>query len=88
VIVGYGTVWRFIAREDITFKKNVRAAEQERPDVAEARLRWMSDSLRFDPAKLVFVDETGHQPRWRVSTDAPSAVAASSVASPGDTGRR
>jgi transposase len=21
VIVGYGTVWRFIAREDITFKK-------------------------------------------------------------------
>jgi transposase len=37
----------------------VRAAEQERPDVAEARLRWMSDRLRFDPAKLVFVDETG-----------------------------
>jgi transposase len=59
VIVGSGTVWRFIAREDITFKKSVRAAEQERPDVAEARLRWMSDRLRFDPAKLVFVDETG-----------------------------
>lgn len=40
-------------------KKSVRAAEQERPDVAEARLRWMSNRLRFDPAKLVFVDETG-----------------------------
>jgi transposase len=37
----------------------VRAAEQERPDVAEARLRWMSDQPRLDPAKLVFVDETG-----------------------------
>lgn len=59
MIVGYGTVWRFIAREDITFKKSVRTAEQERPDVAEAWLRWMSDRLRFDPAKLVFVDETG-----------------------------
>ncbi len=22
IIVGYGTVWRFLAREDITFKKN------------------------------------------------------------------
>src|SRR5579872_1008904 len=40
-------------------KKSVRAAEQERPDVAEARLRWASDQLQLDPAKLVFVDETG-----------------------------
>jgi hypothetical protein len=45
-----GTVWRFIAREDIMFKK-MRAAEQERPDVAEAQLRWMGDQLRLDPAK-------------------------------------
>lgn len=37
----------------------MRAAEQERPDIAEARLRWMSDQPRLDPAKLVFVDETG-----------------------------
>ena len=27
VSVGYGTVWRFIVREDITYKKSVRAAE-------------------------------------------------------------
>lgn len=40
-------------------KKTVHAAEQERPDVAEARLRWASDQLQLDPAKLVFVDETG-----------------------------
>jgi len=37
----------------------VRAAEQERPDVAEARQRWTSDQPRLDPAKLVFIDETG-----------------------------
>jgi len=37
----------------------VRAAEQERPDVAEARQRWTSDQPRLDPGKLVFVDETG-----------------------------
>jgi transposase len=37
----------------------VRAAEQERPDVAEARLRWAGDQLQLDPAKLVFIDETG-----------------------------
>jgi len=50
VIVGYGTVWRFFEREDITFKKSVRAAEQERPAVAEARLRWTCDQPRLDPA--------------------------------------
>ncbi|MGH8732266.1 MAG: IS630 family transposase [Burkholderiales bacterium] len=59
VIVGYGTVWRFFDREDITVKKSVRAAEQERPDVAAARLRWRSDQPRLDSGKLVFVDETG-----------------------------
>lgn len=37
----------------------MRAVEQERPDVAEARLRWRSDQPQLDPAKLVFVDETG-----------------------------
>jgi transposase len=37
----------------------VRAAEQERPDVAEARVRWKNEQPRLDPAKLVFVDESG-----------------------------
>ena len=37
----------------------MRAAEQERPDVAQARQRWKHDQARLDPAKLVFVDETG-----------------------------
>jgi len=37
----------------------VRAAEQERPDVAAARARWKSDQATLDPARLVFIDETG-----------------------------
>jgi DDE superfamily endonuclease len=37
----------------------VRAAEQERPDVAEARRQWKDDQTKLDPAKLVFIDETG-----------------------------
>ena len=37
----------------------MRAAEQERPDVAHARQRWKEEQARLDPAKLVFVDETG-----------------------------
>jgi hypothetical protein len=39
-------------------KKSLRAAEQERADVARARQRWMREQGMFDPAHLVFVDET------------------------------
>ena len=52
-------VWRFFERHKITVKKkSVRAAEQERADVARARRRWMREQGLFDPARLVFVDET------------------------------
>jgi transposase len=37
----------------------VHAAEQERPDVALARADWLRDQPLLDPAKLVFIDETG-----------------------------
>ena len=46
------SVWRFFKRHDITFKKSLRAAEQERADVARARRRWMREWGRFDPAGL------------------------------------
>jgi transposase len=51
-------VWRFFQRHNITFKKSLRAAEQERADVARARRRWMREQGLFDPARLVFIDET------------------------------
>lgn len=37
----------------------MRAAEQERADVAAARLVWQSLQPRLDPRRLVFIDETG-----------------------------
>ena len=39
-------------------KKTLHAAEQTRPDVAEARERWKAGQGDLDPAKLVFIDET------------------------------
>jgi transposase len=37
----------------------VHAAEQERPDVAEARAAWKAGQGTLDPSRLVFIDETG-----------------------------
>ena len=37
----------------------MHAAEQERPDVAAARTAWKQDQPTLDPARLVFIDETG-----------------------------
>jgi transposase len=37
----------------------VRAAEQERPDVAAARTVWADQQASLDPERLVFIDETG-----------------------------
>ena len=59
IVGSRSAVWRFFARHKITVKKkSVRAAEQERADVARARRRWMREQGLFDPARLVFVDET------------------------------
>src|SRR6202158_6218800 len=56
---GLGSVWRFFDRHGISFKKSVRAAEQDRPDVAAARTAWADDQAKLDPDRLVFIDETG-----------------------------
>lgn len=53
-------LWRFFDRHEITFKtKSAHASEQQRPDVLEKRRRWFDGQLDLDPAKLVFIDETG-----------------------------
>jgi transposase len=58
-IVGSRTaVWRFYERHDISFKKTLYAEEQRRADVVRGRRRWMRDQGMFDPAQLVFIDET------------------------------
>ena len=48
-------VWRFFQRHQITFKKPGRAAACGR---SAARRRWMREQGLFDPARLVFIDET------------------------------
>ena len=39
-------------------KKILYAVEQKRLEVARARRRWMREQGMFDPARLVFIDET------------------------------
>ena len=39
-------------------KKSQRAAEQDRPDVTQARAEWRRNQPTLSPAKLVFIDET------------------------------
>ena len=56
---GTTTIWRFFNARHITFKKSAHAAEQDRPDVAEAREAWFEGQLDLDPERLVFIDETG-----------------------------
>lgn len=37
----------------------MRAAEQDRPDVAAARAAWLQGQAKLDADRLVFIDETG-----------------------------
>lgn len=53
-------------REAQSQKKTLIAAEQNRPDVARRRAQWCKYRDRFDPARLVFIDET-----WTKTNMAP-----------------
>ena len=52
-------VARFFERIGYSFKKSVLASEQGRADVAAARQAWQAAMPGLDPARLVFIDETG-----------------------------
>jgi hypothetical protein len=52
------SVWRFLTAEGLSFKKGLRAAEQDRPDVARKRARWKRHQGKVDPERLIFIDET------------------------------
>ena len=58
VTVSYGAVWAFFAREGLTFKKSLRASEQDRTDIARRREQWKKYQGRLDARRLVFIDET------------------------------
>ena len=40
-------------------EKTLEAAERDREDVAEARRAWRAELAGIDPARLIFIDETG-----------------------------
>jgi transposase len=58
VVVGKSSIARFLNHLDLTFKKSLHAAEQDRPDVAAARRAWRRKHAKLDPRRLVFIDET------------------------------
>lgn len=58
VMTSYGSVWRLVHDEGISFKKMLFASEQDRPDVARKRRRWKAHQGNLDPTRLVFIDET------------------------------
>ena len=58
VEVSHDTVWKFLRREGLRFKKTLFALEQARADIARRRRRWRSVQPGLDPRRLVFIDET------------------------------
>src|SRR5580658_5116030 len=58
VNVSQSAISRFLHYINMTFKKSIHAAEQDRPDVAAARKALRKEQLILDPKQLVFIDET------------------------------
>ncbi len=69
------SLWRFLDRHGITYKKSLQAAERQRADVARARRRWIREQGMLDPARLVFIDETAVSTNMvRLRGRAPSGI--------------
>ncbi|MCY4590119.1 MAG: IS630 family transposase [Alphaproteobacteria bacterium] len=58
IAVSRDTIWRFLRREGLSFKKTLFATEQVRAAVARKRARWQALKRHLDTDRLVFVDET------------------------------
>src|ERR1700682_3038990 len=58
ITVGKSSISRFLNHWNLPLKKSLRAAEQDRPDVAAARRALQRRQKRLDPRRLVFIDET------------------------------
>lgn len=58
--VSIGCVWKRLRDLGLTLKKkSLRAAEQDRADIVEAREAWRASQPDLSPEHLVFIDETG-----------------------------
>ena len=47
------------AQAGLGAQKTLRAAEQDRPELIAERAAWRADLAQIDPARLVFLDESG-----------------------------
>lgn len=56
--VSAGCLWAALDRLGLTHKKVLRAAEQDREDVAQTRAEWRGRQPGPDPSRSVFLDET------------------------------
>ena len=53
VRVGIATLWRFFQRHQISFKKKmIRAQEQDREEIAQARAGWENEQKKIPAGKL------------------------------------
>ena len=65
--VAPSTVSRFLIGRGFSFKKTLRPSEQDRPDLVQARAEWKTGRqpiLREHRERLVFIDETGTNPKF------------------------
>src|SRR5438552_12012547 len=75
-----------LAQERLEFA--VRQLERQRADVARARRRWMRAQGLFDPARLVFIDETAVSTNMVRLCCVGAASARSAVVCPRDAAAR
>jgi transposase len=74
-VLGLGGLPGLAAAGDHAGKKSRRAAEQDRPELKAERAAWREEFAAVDPARLVFVDESGASTAMdRTHGRAPSGV--------------
>jgi transposase len=56
--ISYYAVWHFLDHAGLSFKKSLRASEQDRADVARRRTLWKKHQDRIAAGRLIFIDET------------------------------
>ena len=54
--VSYYGVWHFLEHTGLSFKKSLRATEQDRHDVARRREQWKRLQGKVDAKRLIFID--------------------------------
>src|SRR5690349_13324553 len=71
VYASTGTIWTFLDRCDLTFKKkSAHAAEQNRPDVREEREEWFEGSSTLIRRSWSSSTRALRPPTWRAGTAA------------------